>query len=577
LPLGFSGTRCGRYGKIPEGAREVSEREVFLDEIFGGISGVVYAPYREATSGAWFKRFYEWPDSIDTAFDDIASAVSYADQYVSPSIYSSMDIKESWFSSSMVWVDFDKGIPEKLYDISPPTLRISSSSNEGKEHWYWKLREPLTDPVVLEYYNKNLAYQFGGDPGCWNRNRVLRIPGTRTFKYKEPRDVCILEHNEGVFFQPENFTFFDYQTNAPVDFTYELLSLDELKSQCSFMWPHYWEVVARDIHEDRSKALSYVALRGYKYGMSDNQVFNVLVHMDNRCKKFVGRPDRSEKLYSLLEYAKAHAELDKKPSAIPECESDESDPLPFGEFVNQRIDIEWIVPGLIHKTGLSIIAAPPSVGKTQFSLSLAMSLGAPKNFINWEINKTEKILFLSLEMGQPELKFYLDQMIKDFDPEQVDGIHKNLYFKYMSSFRLSSERNQELLLKWIDKIQPDGVMIDSLSRCTGGDLEKTEVDTVFDFLNKKVRDKRKKFVWLVHHNRKANYMQKQPKKLSDMYGSQYIGAYASTVLGLWSMGEGQPEVEVNCLKSWFGPPFKSFLVERNENLMFSPVDRLELK
>ena len=51
-----------------------------------------------------------------------------------------------------------------------------------------------------------------------------------------------------------------------------------------------------------------------------------------------------------------------------------------------------------------------------------------------------------------------------------------------------------------------------------------------------------------------------------MYGSQYITARATTVLGVWATGEDS--IEINPLKVRLARAFRSFIITRQEHLNF---------
>jgi hypothetical protein len=81
----------------------------------------------------------------------------------------------------------------------------------------------------------------------------------------------------------------------------------------------------------------------------------------------------------------------------------------------------------------------------------------------------------------------------------------------------------------------------------------------------RLRDEYDLFVWFIHHNRKAQAQNKRPNKLADIYGSQYITAAATTVMGIWPVGD---ELEITGLKVRLAKPFSKFHIRRTENLNF---------
>lgn len=560
------------------------EIDEFLSELFGDHTGYVYSPIKRADDGEFVQYWYQWPQEKGELEADIFVRAGNSDVYLSPVLWKHKNLSpESFKLSNVVWCDFDKGLPGELGDFPNPRLRVSSSNSPQKEHWYWRLTEPEKDPKALERHNRQLTYVLGADKGCWNFGRVLRPIGTLNHKYQPPAPVSLRGRTEDtvdghVFSALPNA---DWDPSDYDGFTYRLLDLPSILSRYTLS-PEFWDFFSSPKGDgERHTALTSVAMTCVEKGMTRDEAMTFLFDADNRWRKYVGRRDRERRLQSILRYAEkslgslqdgtgtrinslraeARASV-REESTLQYAEG----PRPFGEFVKHQFHVDWVIEGLIHRQGLAIVAAPPGIGKTQFSLNLALSIASGKPFLNWKVTKPRRVLFLSLEMMQPELKFYLDKMASEYTDEERDAFDKNCWFLARQAFRLNSEANQKLLLEWIDRLQPEGIFIDSLSRCVGGDLEKGEVDTVFDFLNREVRDRRGCFIWFVHHNRKANALQKQPKKLEDLYGSQYIGAYASTVVGLWKITNH--EIEVNCLKVWLSKPFTSFIAERTPELTF---------
>lgn len=538
----------------------------FLNLLYGDEHGYVYAPYKK-TTGEFEKYWYQWPSDAAFMDEDLVFDKSNMDVYLSPVLFNSKDTKD-FKVSNVVWVDFDDGTPDQLGDFPSPAIRIESSNSSRKQHWYWRLDRPCVNASDLERYNKQLAYALDGDKGCWNFGRVLRPPFTLNHKYSPPAPVSLVELSDRSI---DTYVF--KVLPEPLEsslgtFSYTprqgLYPLDQ-KPFTEVFWE--WFRTPK-VDGERHTALTSVAITCLEAGLNKQATMDYVMDADRRWGKYVGRSDREERLKQIVLYAEN--KLDIPWLTEVKKEGLESAPQPLDKFIGHKFNVEWVLDGLLHCQGLGIVTSPPGVGKTQFSLNLALSIANGTGFLHWKVNKPRKCLFLSLEMMQPELKFYLDQMLEEY-PDK-DRLNENIHLVARQAFRLNSEQNQRQLLEWIDEIHPEGIFIDSLSRCVGGDLEKGEIDSVFDFINSEIRDKRKCFVWFVHHNRKGNFNQQQPKKLEDMYGSQYIGAYASSVIGLW---KNAGEIEVNCLKVWLSAPFRSFLMQRTDNLTFTARKPLE--
>lgn len=75
-----------------------------------------------------------------------------------------------------LWADLDEADPRKL--PIKPSLAIESSP--GRYAGVWLLDDILKDKEL----NRKLTYFSGADKGGWGLTKVLRVPGTRNYKYK---------------------------------------------------------------------------------------------------------------------------------------------------------------------------------------------------------------------------------------------------------------------------------------------------------------------------------------------------------------------------------------------------------
>src|SRR5215216_1681319 len=168
----------------------------FLEFLFGDEEGYIYAPYKRV-DGTFVQEWYSWPEDREYIPYYIVDNSKSADQYLAPALFNSRNTQD-FKLSNVVWCDFDEGIPSELGDFPRPSIRIQSSTNSGKEHWYWRLGNSERSAGTLERYNKQLAYALGSDRGCWNFSRVLRPVDTLNHKYSPASPVSFLESSETV-------------------------------------------------------------------------------------------------------------------------------------------------------------------------------------------------------------------------------------------------------------------------------------------------------------------------------------------------------------------------------------------
>lgn len=80
------------------------------------------------------------------------------------------------------YADLDEANPKHL-EIKP-TLVFESSPGRFVGYWF-------ADGPVSENLNQRLTYHVGADKSGWDRTQVLRVPGSRNYKYKEKPKVLV--------------------------------------------------------------------------------------------------------------------------------------------------------------------------------------------------------------------------------------------------------------------------------------------------------------------------------------------------------------------------------------------------
>src|SRR5207342_263202 len=84
--------------------------------------------------------------------------------------------------SHWLWADLDEVHPSAGTGLGfMPTVAVESSP--GRYQALWRLTRELK-PSTLEKLNRGLSYALDADRGGWDLTQVLRIPGTRNFKYR---------------------------------------------------------------------------------------------------------------------------------------------------------------------------------------------------------------------------------------------------------------------------------------------------------------------------------------------------------------------------------------------------------
>jgi primase-like protein/AAA domain-containing protein/DNA primase RepB-like protein len=107
--------------------------------------------------------------------------------------------KENAAAVQTLWVDLDgTRIPNGSF---APSAAVETSP--GKYHAYWLLEEPIP-PETAERLNKRLAHKVGADASGFDLSQLLRVPGTKNYKYPEAPEVEILHLDLEVAYSPRS-------------------------------------------------------------------------------------------------------------------------------------------------------------------------------------------------------------------------------------------------------------------------------------------------------------------------------------------------------------------------------------
>ncbi len=549
----------------------------FLEFIFGDEAGYAYSPTKnpDPENPVWKQYFFEWPTGKDRLINHIKIQSERNEVYIGPALYKNNKSaeKDDFKTTRVVWVEFDGNDPANVTDVPPPNVKIKSSTDKH-EHWYWKLDSFVDDMEKLEDVTQRLTYHLNADMGAWNANRVLRPPGTRhhesgltvTTLTWDPEPVSIHQFNElptvPVKVLQENDIHY---VPPPLEVIAKYSWADKEEDFKFFMTPKIEQ-------GHRSSALTKLGHICIELGMTNAETLSLLYNADGRWGKFSKRRDQKARLLGIINYCRSRHPVE--PTDQPEEENKQRlRVFTYDEFMNTNLRLEWVIEGFIHKKGFVVLSGPPDVGKSQLSIRFAQKLALGVPFLKWPIVKPLKILLVSMEMPHEELLYLMEGMNFSKDPL----LSENLFILPLGySIRLGNKAAQAELASVVEEFKPDGIIFDSLGVALSDDInsEKIILDS-FDFIHKTLRGAYGCFVWFIHHNRKGQIGNKAPKKLDDLFGSQYIGAAITTCIGLWPTKPGGP-IEVNCLKLRMAKHFDTFYIKRMTDLDFEVFNGQEL-
>lgn len=519
----------------------------FLEFMWGDQPGYAYVPIKEPKTedAQWESKFFEWPVEKTAVVDYILKTSPVAEVYFGPALYKrpGAPVPENILGTNVLWTEFDGNAPKGgvLGDKIPhPTMRVRSS-NEGHEHFYWKLDHFETEFEYIEGINRAIAYSLRADSSAWDPTQILRPIGTKN--HKRDRVVRLITSSASKYSKE----FFN-SLEVPKQLAKSEIILDEVPEALDVIFKYPWSTEDAEFFRKRematgtrSSALMRLAYICAEHRMSDEEAFAILLNADNRWGKFKNRKDQQKRLLDLLNRARHKYPVD------PEAQIDGLPVFTWGELLQLEVHVDWLIPGILQRQGIMVVSGKPGVGKTQLTIQALLHIALGKPFLGWDIREPRKVAFVSMEMGQAEIKVFQEEMNSILSDEDRELLHANfLIIPIGQTLMFDNSADQKKIENFLEAYLPEVVGFDSLSKTTLGSLEEATVKKVMDFADR-IRMNHDCSVVFIHHDRKAQIGNKRPKNLEDIYGSFYITATATTVLGMWQSDKTY-EIELNYLK-----------------------------
>jgi hypothetical protein len=167
----------------------------FLQILAGAQTDDRYLEIRSRSARGWRQEFFA-TNRVDALRQRVLLLGQRTDVYIGVVPRTTRSGKKDALGRShLIWCDLDGSDADKRLAIMrvKPVITVHSGT-EGHLHAYFVLAEPL-DVELLERANHALAEQLGGDHASTDAGRVLRIPGTLSFKHEPPSPVRLASYN----------------------------------------------------------------------------------------------------------------------------------------------------------------------------------------------------------------------------------------------------------------------------------------------------------------------------------------------------------------------------------------------
>lgn len=345
----------------------------------------------------------------------------------------------------------------------PPSIIVASG---GGLHCYWLLKEPLNLQDPEERQNaysllKRLAGVLGGDKAAAEPAHILRIPGTRNFKYTPPRPVMI-----------ETFT---------PDLVYNVCDLDDLLPEEPEQ-PHNGNgqgfMVGNKIKAGERNTTLYKEARSMKAKGFGYLAILAAARAENQAKCQPPLPDAE--IEKIVAHAFEQADRpDFATTSIPGREEQAQKDKPLSGAVVEYRDLltlelperKRFLPWLAERSN-AMIYGPRGVGKTMANLGLATALVSGTEFLKWPVTEPVGVLYVDGEMQLDDLRNRATAFLASPPKARLSFLTSELvYAKLQRDLVLTSATVRDEIMGILEQ-EPDirVVIFDNISSlCTGID------------------------------------------------------------------------------------------------------------
>ncbi len=361
------------------------------------------------------------------------------------------------------YADLDFSDPRDLPEKIKPTIAFESSPGRFVGLW-------ISKDIVPESVNRRLTYFTNADKGGWALTKVLRVPGTRNYKYKEQPKVRIL-WDDG-----PTYTTKKLDNILPAE---EVIDDGDVIDPAQVMKKYQTKLqswVRRELINtkftrgvDRSEMLWKLENACIEAGMTQNEAFAVIKR--SIWNKFAGRRNEDAQLKRELDkvYDQQFSQRPKKGAEkrhLKEEDDEEENTsrfkfIPMSQVKAENLDFLWH-PYLV-KGELSILEGDPGLGKSYLAQMVSAHIATGKPL------PTHK---KGVDTAKPGVVVYFDIENSAGSVTRVrlrdNGYNKlENYIQEETAFSIDDDDAMDELYEGLEQIKPTLMVFDTLNTFIG--------------------------------------------------------------------------------------------------------------
>ncbi len=422
-----------------------------LSEIWnrGQQPGLYYCMSTKSQGGKWRDHYFKTPADPKVIRRFIKE---YSDHnlYFCPTLLTDKRRRKEYVADSAVlWADLDESRPGNC----PIRPQIAWLSSPDRYAGLWFL-DASERPDRLEELNKTLSAACHADMGGWDLTQVLRIPGTRNYKYRGGPKGKLLWYDQNELASTE----FKHLTNGHRE------DADDVFKRVKAKLPiRVKKLLTATSNKEgkRSDVLWFLERSLFESKVSEEDCFTLL----KNCiwNKFEDRRNGDAQLRN--EISKAYV-TDSKPNTKPRANSTRVDSDSQELNVHQLSGvtpekIDWLWYPYIPRGKVTLLEGDPGLGKSWATMAIAAAVSRGRKLPGQKVARNGKVLVLSAEDG-----------IADTIRPRVGSLEANLRKVFaIDEPVIMDEEGIERVGQQIRVIKPQLVVLDPLVAYMGGKID----------------------------------------------------------------------------------------------------------
>jgi hypothetical protein len=232
-------------------------------------------------------------------------------------------------------------------------------------------------------------------------------------------------------------------------------------------------------------------------------------------------------------------------------------PIKATELMEESPEVDWLVDKILPASRALLLTADAGTGKSMAALDLALAVDQGRRWLGNFQCKRGKVLLVDEENGRKLLARRTGKAIKGANVN--DGLLRNIHFLCMNGVNLSEREWVAKFEGVLSEIQPDLVIIDTLSAIHSQDENSAEdMKPILNHFKRWMETYGCAFC-ILHHNRKPSMGGNN--RAHSYRGTTAIKAFVDSALDMKQVPGSDGLVSIHHVKSRTDVPVAPFVIE----------------